>query len=651
MVNSKSGHPQEVPLRIHIVLFEKYYWYNQPVIKILSKNIVNKIAAGEVVERPASVVKELVENSIDAGSTEIKIIIEEFGTKKIQIIDNGSGIAREDFDNLFHKHATSKINDIEDLDTIRSFGFRGEALASISSVAEIILATKSSNDEMGSEIHAINGKIEKIIPSQITSGTNIQILNLFENIPARKKFLKSKSTENKAILDIINKFILANPQIHFEYKIDGSEKKFPAEVSANRISKILNLKSNELIPIQVEGNIVIKGFLIHPNVFMKNRNSGHIFVNSRNINDQLIAKAVKDGYDTFMMKNQYPGYVLFIELNPEKVDVNVHPRKTEVRFQNSSEIYTSVRFGVNKTLLSFIKNQTHSKIAEQNHGEAVSNSNNSFTVNEPKSEYRAFSSDDANSFETFLQSENSTSLLQDSSKQEAFLRQAQDKSGIISQAIEFSGELIQSDFVQEATSPSGLSLDLENATQLLNSYIITSNKEEIILVDQHAASERYFYEKFLKDLKSKKVDSQVLLFPEIYTFEDFDIDKILKEEKLFEKFGFKIEEFGKNQIKIIQVPAFLKLKNFEKIFRKISTDILENTDSSNIDHKIEHEIAAILACHTAVRFGDRLTKPEIIQILKNLLLCKDPYNCPHGRPIIQDHSQYDIEKRFKRCGI
>lgn len=610
------------------------------MIKILSQNVVNKIAAGEVVERPASVVKELLENSIDAGATSIQIIIEEFGTKKIQIIDNGSGIAKSDFENLFHKHATSKINEIDDLDTIQSFGFRGEALASIASVSEIILATKSSNDEIGSEIYAKNGKIEKVIPSQITKGTNIQVLNLFENIPARKKFLKAKATENRAILEIINKFLLVNPQIDFTYSFDGNSKNFPATTSHSRTAKLLNLQEKDLIEIKIEGNIEVQGFLVHPNIFLKNRNSGHIFVNSRTINDQLIAKAVKDGYDTFMMKNQYPGYFLSIKLPAEKVDVNVHPRKTEVRFQNSSEIYTTIRFGVNKTLLNFIKKQTHEKIARQSI--TTQEISSAQTVNEESRSYTPSSSSqkDIDSFESFLnEGIDSPNKLGELSKISSYQ---------VEKAIDFSAEIIQSNL---ASYQNELNLDLENATQLLNSYIITSNGKEVLIIDQHAASERFFYEKYLKELKSKKVDSQVLLFPEIYNFDEFEVDEILKKEKVFEKFGFKLEQFGQNQIKILQVPAFLKLKDFEKVFKRIISDILENSDSSNIDHNILHEIAAILACHTAVRFGDRLTKPEVIQILKNLLLCEDPYNCPHGRPIIQDQSQYDIEKRFKRCGI
>lgn len=618
------------------------------MIKILSQNVINKIAAGEVVERPSSVVKELIENSLDAGADEIKIYIEEFGTKKIQIIDNGNGVKKDDFDNLFTKHATSKITEVEDLDQIKSFGFRGEALASIASVSEILFSTKHSEDDLGSEIIAVNGRLEEIKPHSIQKGSNITVNNLFTNIPARKKFLKSKATENKAIIEVIQKFILANPEVSFYYNIDGTEKSFSKDKAIARVATVLKVKIEDLIPVSIEGNIKVQGFLVHPRVFLKGKGFQHIFVNSRYINDQIISKAIRDGFDTFMMKNQYPGFVLYISMHPTKVDVNVHPRKTEVRFENSSEIYTSIRFGVNRTLLNYIKNETHSKIASIREKESrINQSNSTLTFNEEVSAYTAETSEKAiEEFEAFLNNSQSKP------------RTEQQKSGeyLNKKALEFNGEVIQialdhKESEMEKPAANDLNLDLENATQLLNSYIITSNGKEILLIDQHAASERFFYEKFLKELKNKKVSSKVLLFPESYDFNESDIDIILKYAEKLKQFGFKIEAFGKDQIKIIQVPDFLKLKDFEKIFLRIVEDILENEEISNIEDKINHEIAAILACHTAVRFGDRLTKQEIIQILQNLLLCEDPYNCPHGRPIIQDHSQYDIEKRFKRCGI
>jgi len=607
------------------------------MIHILSKEVVNKIAAGEVVERPASVVKELIENSIDAGSTEIRIIIEEFGTKKIQIIDNGSGISKSDLDKLFHKHATSKINNINDLEKILSYGFRGEALATISSVSEIILETKNVDDEYGTYCEFIEGKFKNIKPSSITSGTNISVNNLFENIPARKKFLKTKTSENRVILETIYKYLLVNPQISFEINIDGVLKNYPRTDLKERISKVLAIDADNLIEVHNDSNIRVKGFVLHPKVFLKTRNYQHSFVNKRPVTDGTIAKAVIDGYDTFLMKNQYAGFVLFIELPPIEVDVNVHPRKTEVRFTNSGEIYRSIRFSVNKALLRNLREETRSKLTVND--EKSFDQENSINDNSQKYDNATDSvAIETSEFEDFLKSPvKSTTNYSKPSKY------------ITKQAIEFNHEVSLINPVDDTKGK--ISLDTENATQLLNAYIVTSNHEGLLIIDQHAASERFFYEKYLHQIKSGKIQSKLLLTPEIIDFNDFETNELEARRDVFSTLGFEFEIFGKNQVRVLSVPSFVKMDNFLRIFHLMAQEILNYGEVTNAIDKLYHEISATLACHTAVRFGDKLNKQEIIQILKNLMLCEDPYNCPHGRPIIQDFSRYDIEKKFKRCRI
>lgn len=607
------------------------------MIKVLPKSVINKIAAGEVVERPASVVKELVENSIDAGATEIRILIEEFGTKKIQIIDNGSGISKIDFPNLFQKHATSKLSAIEDLNSISSFGFRGEALATISSVSEIKLETKNFDDEFGTSIEIKENKIINEKPSSISVGTSFTINNLFENIPARKKFLKAKSTENKAILDVIYKYVLANPEISFFISIDGSQKNFPKEDLKSRVSKVLNIEQNNLIEIYNDSQIKISGFVVHPKVFLKTRNFQYFFVNNRPISDGIIGKAALDGYDTFLMKHQYAGVVIFINLPPSEVDVNVHPRKTEVRFSNSGEVYKAVRFSINNALVKSLKQETLEKLSESK-PKLEAHDDNFISEKEVNFE-PTVESQNIDDFEDFLKN-----------PAQVFKKKNNSSNFITKKAIEFNREvsLIESN---QNESPNKISVDLVNATQLLNAYIVTANQDGLLIIDQHAASERYFYEKYLNDIKNKKIDSKVILTPEIFEFDDFEIPEIEKHKDLFEKLGFNFEIFGKNEIRILAVPAFIKMDNFEKVFHKICAEILNSGESNNAFDKIYHEISATLACHTAVRFGDKISKTEINQILINLMKCEDPYNCPHGRPIIQDFSRYEIEKKFKRCGI
>lgn len=627
------------------------------MIKILSQDVVNKIAAGEVVERPASVLKELIENSIDAGASEIQVYIEEFGTKKIQVIDNGKGIEKDDFVKVFLKHATSKISQISDLDSIHSYGFRGEALASISSVSRIVLQTKHEHDEIGSEIYYENGEIQSIKPSSRTKGTDIQVFDLFKNIPARKKFLKSKSTENKVLIDVFNKFALVNPKISFYLAVDGISRSFTASEPAERIAGILKFNAEDMIPLFYDGVIKISGFAVHPRVFLKNRSSQYIFVNNRTVQDSTIHKAIVDGFGTFLMKHQFPGYVIFLNLPPNQVDVNVHPRKTEVRFANPSEVYISVRTALNKNLTNFLKKETLKKLEyQEEHSnksekkvEATSdsiNENNSQEETQLKSvepsERVEKVSENSVSFETFLHGSDTPAKVNEVPVQPK-TKYINDK------ALLFSEELVREDTNYQ--NHNGLNLDLSNATQLLSSYILTSNSNEILVIDQHAASERFFYEKYLKDLKNKEVSSKVLLFPEIVTLNEEDIKILEEHEALFREMGFRIEVFGSQEIKILEVPAFVKIGNFDTLFHRIITDVLENHEIANVHDKVLHDTAAILACHTAVRFGDKLEKSEIIQILKNLTTCEDPYNCPHGRPVIQTWTKYDIEKKFKRCGL
>ncbi len=627
------------------------------MINILPQDVVNQIAAGEVVERPASVIKELVENSIDAGSKNIKVYIKEFGTEKIQIVDDGSGIERADLERVFLKHATSKLEKILDLNTLHSYGFRGEALASISSVSKIVLHTKHAHDEMGSEVIYQDGKIVSIRPSSISQGTDISVLDLFSNVPARKKFLKAKATENKALTDIFNKFALSNPDIAFTLDIEGSTKHFPAEDSKARASQILKIDASNLIPILYDGQVHVEGFVVHPRFFLKSKASQFTFVNGRTINDSAIYKGVVDGYDTFLMKNQYPGFVVFITLDPSRVDVNVHPRKTEVRFDNPSDVYKSVKTAVNVNLVKALREETQAKLASLQEKPAEVADTNDRPPIESSSDNsgndvsaQTFKLDDSPSvkqsdldeFESFLHDEPVREKTKDSMFDTLEIKEPET---VTEQALLFSSEVMK-----EQETPK-MYLDLANATQLLNSYILTANQTSVLIIDQHAASERYYYEYYLKQLRSKKVTSKLLLFPEILTLGEYELAVLDDNRALFEEMGFMFEHFGSSDVKFTQVPEFVKMDNFSKVIERMLEDLSEHQELSNIKDTIFHEIAAILACHTAVRFGDKLNHDEIVKILKNLLTCEDPYNCPHGRPVIQDYSRYDIEKKFKRCGL
>lgn len=606
----------------------------------LPQNVINQIAAGEVVERPASVIKELIENSLDAQADELKIYIEEYGIKKIQVIDNGVGIEKRDFENLFIKHSTSKISTIEDLEKINTFGFRGEALSTIASVSKLKLETRNLKDDIGSEITVLYGTKEIIKPSNITSGTNILVEDLFGNIPVRRKFLKSKLTENKVNIDTINKYVLSNSNISFYINIEGNNKVYPKEELYKRISKLFKIKESDLIEINFKNFISIYGFLLNPKIFLKSKSYQFIFVNKRPVIDQTISKAIIDGLDTFMMKNQYPGYVLFIDLDPQLVDINVHPRKIEVRFQNNNLIYTQIKTAINNTITNYMRSITQAKILN------LKQENKSESNLEINPQIPTITTID----QTSLTNNKSIQLKNKDLKN--FTPKALEFNQFIleaSKSIHKNVDIKQINNTNNNINQDYLQIDTQNITQLLNAYIITSNKKSIIIIDQHAASEKILYEKYLNLIKTQKIESKLLFIPIMIDIEQTEI-KILKEKKtILNKLGFDFEEFGLNSIKVTKVPYFTRLEKFEDIFLEIVSDITQNIDTTNIDEKILNKIAASLACHSAVRFGDKLTKEEIVTLIKDLMQCNNPYSCPHGRPIILEYGIDEIEKKFRRC--
>lgn len=640
------------------------------MISQLPSNLINKIAAGEVVERPASVVKELVENSIDAGASKIEIFIKDYGTDLILIRDNGHGIEKNDFKKLLLKHSTSKIRVENDLESINTFGFRGEALASIGSVAEVIISTRHEKDETGTELNFENSVLKVQKPSAIQLGTEIKVIKLFDNIPARKKFLKSKATETKAIIDIVNKFVLIHPEIEFKITIDKIVRSYSSSSMIERIKQVLKVTDNSLIPIKEAGFFKISGALIHPKIFYRNRANQFIFVNSRPVQDNTVGKAISYGYGTFLMKNQIPGYVLNIDVNPAEIDVNVHPRKTEIRFANPSQIYIEIRRAVDKVLKQNSQNELRTRFErlknneiDNSFGETKNQNNASETYSRKEKEIENKST--LSEFEAFLRSDEINSQK----------HKAKINSGLVEKALDFSEELIrdkreiyeseeqkseakksgesyESEWIKRSERNENLQLDFENISQLLNSYILTSNQNSILVIDQHAASERYFFEKYLKKLKAKKVPSKSLLFAERISFSEENLDLILEKSEILETLGFNIEASGPNELRINAVPEFVRMDNFPRIFREICESIIAiNEVNESVENPIFTKIAASLACHTAVRFGDKLKKDEMIAILKNLQNCEDPYNCPHGRPIIQEFSQSELEKKFRRCGV
>lgn len=625
------------------------------MINILSKDVINKIAAGEVVERPASVVKELIENAIDAKADTIKIKVLKYGTELIQIEDNGDGIHSTDFNKLFLRHATSKISSIDDLEKITTMGFRGEALASIAAVSDIEIITRHYSEDNGSFIRFSNGQID-ISPASITKGTMVKVKNLFENIPARKKFLKSPRTENNVIWQIIYNYILSYPNLRFEVDIDNHTKIYPQSDLIQRVTDITKIETQHWLRIEYKSDINIFGYITLPKKQIFDRKKQYIFVNHRPVYDQNISKSIQIGYGSFLMNNTFPGFVLFIDILPAEVDFNVHPRKLEIRFSDPNKIFNIIKDVISTNLKNHLKSFVKDTIAEikpENQNTYIQVKNPDFTIQE----FEEFLKDD----EKYHSNEENTSLV--------VKRQSKEKPSIksnflIDKAIEFNkivyntikenshkndvlADDINSDIqILEYKKPKNRfdDYDLSNVFQINNSYIILSTKRSIVIIDQHAASERYFFEYFIRYLKSKNLDKQNLLVPEIIEFTIEEVEIIETNLHIFNQIGFDIEIIGKDKIIINATPAGTKFFNYKKLINELIGYFNESTD---LDKSIK-KIAATMACHTAVRFGDPLKKEEIIDLINKLLSCENPYSCPHGRPIIYEIPFDDLEKKFCR---
>lgn len=582
--------------------------------------MINLIAAGEVVERPASVIKELVENSIDANAAHIKIYIEEYGTKKIEIHDDGDGIHPEDIENVFEQHATSKISSSKDLNSILTYGFRGEAIASIRSVAsKIQLITKHNAGESAAIATATT--INKNNEKPPTKGTIIVIHDLFKNVPARKKFLKTANTENRHIKEAVIQFALANPQIHFELHID--DKKIINTPKTDSIqTRIFDLFGNEFRKnlyetINQENNreITTKAFWGNPSLARSRNNEQFIFVNKRAVYNSTIVSAVTQAYQGFIHKSLKPAFILFMDINPSKVDVNVHPRKLEVRFTDPKEVFTQVY----KSALNTLQNQSRADLQKRIYAEnAAPKQSTGKRISEAVSHV-------------------SQSLTQPKTSHTS-----------ISQALEFTNMLLQE---QDEDAEKTYTY---KPLQIFNTYILFQKEDSVIIVDQHAAAEKIAFEKLLAMYGEPQ--TKPLLVPEIIDLSSDELEIILKNRKTLEQMGFIVEVFGSNSVQVIEIPEILTdLQTDELIGKIINTtnefDAYYQEYSSQTPNPLDQDsyyLLATTACHGSIRAGQSLSEQEMNNLLQDLYNLENPGNCPHGRPTYYQLEKKEIEKFFKR---
>ncbi len=599
-------------------------------INILDKDTFNKIAAGEVVERPASVIKELIENSIDANSKNIHIYIEDGGKRSMRVVDDGDGIHKDDIEKAFMPHSTSKINSIEDIEKIKSMGFRGEALASIASVAKVNLKSKIESEDMGREIEIWGGSRRFIKDVGIPQGTQIYVFDIFFSMPARLKFLKSHISEFSYIIDVVTRIALGNLNISFNLYKDGKKVLFTNGKGSLR-EAVLSIYgknfSENLIDVLYHKDLgIISGVVGEESISRGNRNNQTLFVNSRYIKNRMLSVAVENAFKSFIMVNKFPFFILNIELFPDLVDINVHPQKMEVKFLKEREVFSLVFEGVHLALKEYFKKEKFE----------IHTENDNYTPYEEAYQEKIDISEVEIPYD--LRSKN-PAYDKEKNKNVDFLENKVEKFTFSDKLA--SKDTIKFEFKREAKFPK-----LQLIGQFNKSYIISQHEDLLYIIDQHAAHEKINFEKYVKDITERKVVSQILMIPEVIELTQSEVLFVYENKIVFETCGFLFEDFGENTIVLKEVPLFIGNISARSIFM----DVLENLQAMGSGKEIEvryNKIASI-ACKSSVKAMEDLSEEEMISLMDDLRFLDEPFTCPHGRPTIIVHSVKDIERWFKR---
>lgn len=631
------------------------------MINILSAETIDKIAAGEVVERPASCVKELCENSIDAGSTSISVEIKDGGISLIRVTDNGCGIEKDQIQKAFLRHATSKITSIEDLESLESLGFRGEALSSISAVGQTEIITKTKGNMTAVRYTVEGAKAGELSEVGAPDGTTIIIRNLFFNTPARRKFLKSNTTEGSYVAQVMEHLALSHPEVAFTF-INGNKTVLKTSGRGDLKEVIYNIYgrdiTKQLIPIE---DVSLKGYIAKPIVARSNRAMEIFFVNGRYVKSDVISKAVEEAYKPFLMQHKFPMVVLHLDLSGASVDANVHPQKLEVRFSDNENIYEYVK----SVVYTAIKSSELIPDVSLSDTKTKETANENFVSNIKDMPHRQENVAATENLE-FEKSE-AGDIKQESSKPEPskpepvkpampfeinrLLREQAEYGARLSQDEELRSLLenkpVQMNLFEDKILTPQARADYRIIGQVFDTYWLVEYKEKLLMIDQHAAHEKVLYEQFKKMIENSEIVSQNLMPPVVVTLSARQVETIERYMDNFVKLGFELEPFGGKEFAIRAVPDRFYHIDTGEIFTEI-LDLLSENEVKSVGSEIINDRIATMACKAAVKGNNSMTIEEINALLDELLTLDNPYNCPHGRPTMITMSKYEMEKKFKR---
>ena len=614
-------------------------------IKILPENISNKIAAGEVVQRPESVVKELMENSIDAGAKNIEVVIKQAGKSLIQVVDDGEGMTEDDAVISLQRHATSKITSAEDLEAINTYGFRGEALSSISAVSLVELKTEQHDAEIGTLIK--NNESNELIKEKgaFSKGTSIAIKNLFYNTPARRNFLKTHSTELKHIIETFKKTALCRPEISFKlYNDDDLIFDFPAGTFEERMQQIFadNIL-DAVMPVSEKTDFMsLYGYVGKPTFLKKDKSDQYVFINKRFVTSKTVNHAVFSAYENILEKGDYPFFVLFVELDPARVDVNVHPSKLEVKFEDDKDIYAFINAVVKKSIAS------HDLIPTMTFNETINERERLKFTPPPRTETGDFSDRPA-----FTQPKREKGKSNIFSEEEIDLLFSSLNEGIKenSPVREVDHPFSENNkpkevYHERARHEESEDVDSSFIVMLHSKYILSQIKSGLMMIDFHAAHERILYEKALRSFDANLPFSQQLLFAQTVKVDPADYELLKEIEPYLNKLGFEIKFFSKNTIAVSGVPSDIKVDSEIDTLMEILQEYRANEREKQLD--IRDNVAKSFSCRAAVKAGDKLSEQEIRVLVDQLFATSMPYVCPHGRPIVIKIPLTELDRRFGR---